>query len=297
MPPTPQPRGQLPVYLGVGVVLLLLGAVLGYQVRRPAHHTTITSSSKVNNEGEDLSVTGVSDSFDRPDDPSSLGTSPTGMMWRADAGTWGIVGGQAAPLVPAPGHSFAVVPLGNSDGAVQVQMAKVADGAGLVFRYQDPRNYWAVTAAPYYATWVVSRTVDARTQVVANTGLSATHDGTTLAVRMTGDVIDVAVEAGVRKTISDGALLHSSMVGLMVSGISSTAPRFDDFEMAAVASPPVSPPTDLGTSTTVPGDASTTTPTTQVVPDTTAVPAPSTAPRAPLTTNRTGGRRSLPPPG
>ena len=35
-------------------------------------------------------------------------------------------------------------------------MTLVEDGAGLVFRYQDPQNYWSVVADQGVGTWTVN---------------------------------------------------------------------------------------------------------------------------------------------
>jgi hypothetical protein len=88
------------------------------------------------------------DSFDRPDDALGLGAVPGGPQWEAAADTWGIAANQAYVVTPAAGRNIAVVELGQEEGAVQVRIPKMTAGAGIVFRYRDPSNYWAVFARP-----------------------------------------------------------------------------------------------------------------------------------------------------
>ena len=91
----------------------------------------------------------VIDTFDRPDSPNDLGVTGTGQPWESVSGTWG-VGDDRALSGGGSGDEplLAVVPEGTGDGLTEVTMIAVEEGAGLVFRYQDPENYWSVTANP-----------------------------------------------------------------------------------------------------------------------------------------------------
>jgi len=259
------------------VLLLLAGMFLGYRLNAGPG-----GGAQPNHEGEVLSVSGTADPFDRPDDPSSLGAVPEGPPWRAEAGTWGVVAGQAAVTTPAQGHSLAVVPLGGGDGTVQVRLAKVVNGAGIVFRYQDPLNYWAVVAVPYYATWAVSKTVGGHTSGMGSTGLSAVQDGTTVAVRLVGGTIDVAVEGQVRRTVADADLRRAPSVGMVApAGTGASDARFDDFHLALPGDRALPAPVAAESSTTKPSEV--TTPST-VAGVTSATTAPATPPVAPVVT-------------
>jgi hypothetical protein len=178
------------------------------------------------------------DSFDRPDDAQGLGAVPGGPQWEAAVGTWGIAASQAYVVAPAPGRNIAVVELGQEEGAVQVRVPKVAAGAGIVFRYRDPSNYWAVFAVPAYATWNIVKVVDGKSHAVANTGVSSLQDGVAVAVRTRADTIDVIVGTQVTKTITDATLREATKVGLTVEGDASGQARFDDVRAALPASQP-----------------------------------------------------------
>lgn len=185
--------------------------------------------------GEVIEVVGTLDSFERPNDAQSLGSIPNGPMWFADAGIWGISNGQAYVSGPDDGRNHAVIDLGEQDGAVRAQLNRVVNGAGLVFRYQSPFDYWAVVAVPAYATWAIVQVVDGEELVVDNTGLSPIADGTAVAVRMEGDSIDIAFNGRVAATIGVADPSEATRAGLTaqaIPGIDAAAARFDDFAVA-----------------------------------------------------------------
>ena len=71
------------------------------------------------------------------------------------SGTWGIGDDAALTSGGSTGDepNIAVVPQGTGDGLTEVTMTVVEEGAGLVFRYLDPENYWSVTANPGVGSW------------------------------------------------------------------------------------------------------------------------------------------------
>lgn len=192
-------------------------------------------------EGELVTITGTVDAFERPDSPASLGTVPGGPPWRAAVGTWGVVAAQAAATTPLAGRNVAVVDAGRSDVAVQVRVARVTNGAGVVFRYRDPGNFWAVVAAPGYATWAIVKVVAGKDRVVGNTGLSPVADGTAVGVRVQGDTIDVLVDGRVTTTFGDVAFKDATMAGLTAEGLDGGKARFDDFRVAQPGGQPLPP--------------------------------------------------------
>ncbi len=177
----------------------------------------------------DVGIFGTIDQFDRPNDPTSMGNFAPGRPWSEDAGTWGIVDGEAYLARSGEFRNHSVIGLGQGDGGAQVRLDKVVNGAGLVFRYVGPYNYWAVVAVPDVATWNVIKVVDGTQEVVGNTGQSPTADGTTVAVRMEGDTIDVIINGRIRKTIVDDFQAEAGKVGVTARGADSGDARFDDF--------------------------------------------------------------------
>lgn len=177
----------------------------------------------------DVGIFGTIDQFDRPDDPASMGDFAPGRPWSEDAGTWGIVDGEAYLSRSGEFRNHSVVGLGQGDGGAQVRLDKVVNGAGLVFRYVGPYNYWAVVAVPDVATWNIIKVVEGDQEVVGNTGQSPTADGTTVAVRMEGDTIDVIINGRIRKTVVDDFQAEAGKVGITARGAESGDARFDDF--------------------------------------------------------------------
>jgi hypothetical protein len=131
------------------------------------------------------------------------------------------------------GPNLAIAEIGHSDASLSVRVARVTNGAGLVFRYRDRDDYWAVVAVPGYGTWSVVRTVDGKKESVGSTGLSAVQDGTTIGVTTHGGTIEVLVNGNVTTVISDPALGDATMAGMTVDGSDAAQARFDDFSYAA----------------------------------------------------------------
>lgn len=177
----------------------------------------------------DVGIFGTIDQFDRPDSATSLGDFAPSRPWTSDAGTWGIDDGEAYLVETAEFRNHSVVGLGQGDGGAQVRLDSVVNGAGLVFRYVGPYNYWAIVAVPDVATWNIIKVVDGDQEVVGNTGQSPTIDGTTVAVRMQGDTIDLIVNGRVRKTVVDDFQANAGKVGITARGPDSGDARFDDF--------------------------------------------------------------------
>lgn len=73
----------------------------------------------------------VSDSFNRPDNATSLGTTDTGQVWSALAGTWGIDTNQA--YGPSGGDLLALLEAGASDVNITCDI-KHHDNNGVLFR-------------------------------------------------------------------------------------------------------------------------------------------------------------------
>jgi len=215
---------------GVLVALCAIGLAIGLALA-PGRSGSNSASTISPTTQAPLSVAGSLDTFSGPDNLFSL-DSPGEPSWMAVTGLWGITAGQAYVSAPTPGRDLTLIDLGRPNGAIQVTMPRMTQGAGLVFRYRDRANYWYVTAVPGYATWAVVKVTAGREQGVANTGLSPVQDGTTVAVAMRGDTIDVALNGTVRRSLTNPILAQAHLVGLTASGTSAAGARFDDFRAA-----------------------------------------------------------------
>jgi hypothetical protein len=105
-------------------------------------------------------------------------------------------------------------------------MAVVEPGAGLVFRYADPENFWAVTAAD--GEWAVLRATDGRVDVAGTIPMAPT-DGTTLSVSQTEQRLQIFVDGDVGLELLDRTHASQRRSGLITPADGSGAARFDRF--------------------------------------------------------------------
>jgi hypothetical protein len=183
-------------------------------------------------------VFGTLDEFDRADS-GELGAFTADRTWEPLTGRWGIRNGDAAVLESDEYRNHAAIGLGQSDGAVQVRVERLTAGAGVIFRYRGPSNYWAVVAAPNGGTWNLLRVEDTDAQVVGNTGLTPVSNSITVAARFTGEQIEVIINGIVRLTVQDDFLIDEGKVGMTVRGDDATEARFDDFVAALPGNRPL----------------------------------------------------------
>jgi len=181
-----------------------------------------------------ITIKGTNDPFGRSDDAKSLGAVPNGSKWVVQKGsTWGISGGQAYVSKPDANvlhRNIAIVGSGFANGQVQVTVARLTTTAGIVFRYSGECSYWALEAAPKYATWNLTKVDKCKATQIANTGYTAASDGVTVGVLLTDKTITVVVNGKAVKVIQNGALSQNpGNVGMTVSGPDSGTARFDDF--------------------------------------------------------------------
>src|SRR5689334_19306495 len=101
----------------------------------------------------------VSDNFNRPDNPTSLGTATTGQVWELVPTEGSVLPGDPFGISSSqafwnrdgsgePGDSFVVVETGSSNTRGQVRIMDVTAGGGLnlknqglVLRYVDATHY------------------------------------------------------------------------------------------------------------------------------------------------------------
>jgi hypothetical protein len=183
-------------------------------------------------------VFGTFDEFDRAD-ARQLGQFTADRTWEPVVGRWGVVDGDGYVVESDEFRNHAVVGLGQGDGAVQVRLDRLTAGAGLIFRFRGPGNYWAVVAAPNGGTWNLMRVENTEAEVVDNTGITPVTDGTTVAARFVGEEIEVIVNGVVVLTVQDDFLAEEGKVGLTVRGEDATEARFDDFVAALPGNRPL----------------------------------------------------------
>ena len=170
----------------------------------------------------------VADTFDRAD-ADSLGDSGTGQPWTEVSGRWGISDGRVEASGGAEeGPNLAVVAEGSGDGLTEVTMMTMEEGAGLVFRYLDPENYWSVTANPGVGSWSVTRVIDGDAELVSEVP-GPTDDETTVSVTQDDSVVRILLEGQEYLSLTDAALADQLQGGIIAPPNTNGQARWDRF--------------------------------------------------------------------
>jgi hypothetical protein len=228
--------------------VLAVGGVVLAVVTRPSSTTRTVSASGVPPRGPN---TAIYDRFDRADS-ATLGQAETGQAWKVVGAPFGVQDGQVfITKADSAKRTVAIIGLGTSNGSVQATMTKIAAGNGIVFRYHDAFNFWALTAAPTFATWNLQKVVDGITTKVGNVGTTATADGTVIRVRFQDDHIAVDVN-GVEQTVFvDNTFVNERTVGILGVAEDTRPARWDNF-VAAISRQASSSTTSPSTPTSAP---------------------------------------------
>lgn len=174
----------------------------------------------------------LSDTFDRSDDPESLGDTDTGEPWNAVAGTWGV---ESSRAVAAPGAepAFATVNGGPADRLTEASLMVVEPGAGITFRFQDADNHWSLTAAPSRGVWELRKVVRGESTLVAEAA-GPVADGTTVSVAQRGAELQVLLDGVEATRLSDPALQTRARSGLVAGADSTGLARWDRFYVGSM---------------------------------------------------------------
>lgn len=223
--PDDEPRGmrRSDILIGVGVlaVLLIVGVVF----------STVVGGDDDAGGGGAAVTSDATDDFNRPFNPTAVGVAATGDSWDAVSGTWGVDAAQLYVAVPAASNArnLVVLDMGSSDGQLSAVFARVRLGAGMVFWYESPDDFWVVLPATGFGTWIVQHLVDNEAVVNESLGLADSADGTSVSITLDGGSItgQVGEEEPVTIDVDDPGT--SSLVGFTAEGFGSTDARWDDF--------------------------------------------------------------------
>jgi hypothetical protein len=142
----------------------------------------------------------------------------SGRQWRAVAGTWVIYDGRLALDRADPRTNMLVTHAGSNNYTVIADTVVVGEGIGLLFRYSDPSNYWAITEVPGVATWSIVRVIDGAATQVASTG-PETCCGRHVAVSTGGDgSVAIILNGLLQLTFVDLALVGARGTGVIATG-------------------------------------------------------------------------------
>jgi hypothetical protein len=221
----------LKVAARVLIVLIIAAAAVVVATLATIGRAGRTAESTLVAPAATLELAAVFDDFEGVDG-EQLGTPVKGSAWVFYGNGWVVEGGESLVAIPDDGQpSLAVTPSGVSDGLVQVRLASVESGAGLVFRFRDLGNYWQLAASPESGTYVLTKVVDGVASVVGSTGLIGVENGTTIGVVLDGSRIRIVVDGIERAAFADPALRDADVVGMIST--SEPSARFDDFVSSA----------------------------------------------------------------
>jgi hypothetical protein len=179
----------------------------------------------------------VTDSFNRTDNPSSLGTADSGQVWSPLVGTWGISGNTAVLNAAPAGVKYAVVESGLSDATIQVDLGSETEQIlGVAFRVQDASNGLVCRIIPSSGRLQLSSFVAGTLTQIALQDYGG-EISCTLKVECVGTTIRCYVDDVLYITATDVTLFQTATKhGLYGNNASLTT--WDDFSVSARAEGP-----------------------------------------------------------
>jgi hypothetical protein len=177
---------------------------------------------------------GITDSFNRADNSSSLGTTDTGQAWSTFQGTWGI-GTNRAQAVTHADNDTAYVTTPSADMTISAKIAAVTGvtAPGLIARATAVNNYYMAQAqfnGGTNAFYLFKQVAGSYTQL----GMSAVVPvvGDTFAISAIGTSIRVIVNGSTLISVTDSTFSVGTKAGFRcgASGGGVTL-FFDDFSV------------------------------------------------------------------
>lgn len=167
--------------------------------------------------------------------PARATTVVDGVSWRAVKGSWNVSRNRTMVASPgALGFSMLVRDGGGSSTRLEVTMAQVVEGAGLVFGYRSPFDYWTLQRGGD-ADWQVVKVEGGKGEVVRAID-GPTSPGTTLAVAGTPDGgLAVSFDGKAAVTVRDAAIADRTLVGLIAAGPKAHTAVFGRLEVSDVS--------------------------------------------------------------
>lgn len=166
-------------------------------------------------------MTNVTDSFNRADNASSLGTADTGQTWTAlGTAVFGISSNQAYQS-GGGAQALAVVETGESDGTVQVTVAVTGD-AGFCFRSTNEGSNWMWNGQTLFSEEGAGNFNSHGAAASADTAgdvIAAVLAGDQITIKRNGTTILGPITSSYNQTVTK----H----GIRING--DTAVRFDNF--------------------------------------------------------------------
>lgn len=167
----------------------------------------------------------ITDSFNRANSSSTLGSADTGELWTAHAGTWGISSNRAYVAAASGGVDLATLNANTANGTVGVRLYGYYPFARLVFRFSDVNNYLYYTDAAGIHT--VRKVVGGTDSLVGTLAAFTYTDGDLIQVALNGSSIAVLATGVQRWSGTEAHNVTATRFGL---GNNNPSPMtWDDF--------------------------------------------------------------------
>lgn len=172
----------------------------------------------------------VLDTFNRTDNPTSLGSADTGQPWTVLAGTWGIIGNQAYESNGLDVLKFAVVDALTPNGIIDVEAVfRTGSEIGIIFRSSDVNNFLLAYVTLTGLTLV--KKVSGTTTSLGSYGFTpANGQSFTIRVNANGSAIKVSLDTIERISVSESTSSTITKHGMYKFGAPTTN-RFDNFRI------------------------------------------------------------------
>lgn len=168
----------------------------------------------------------VSDTFDRADSSSSMGTADTGQVWVALQHTWGIDTNRAYDT-SASSDGTCYVESSNADCTIQVTLTTFGSKAGFTFRVQDLNNHYIIRMQSGTNDVVCFRRQGGTYNAQGNNSITAPANNDVIKMVLRGS-LGLFYQNGVLKlAFSNSTFSTETKHGLHT--LSDGTSRFDDF--------------------------------------------------------------------
>lgn len=173
----------------------------------------------------------ITDSFNRADSTSSVGTTDTGQAWSTLSGTCGISSNEFYASAVTGAQACAVIDSGITDVRVKVTPTVFSSNRyiGVVGRCVDDSNYY-LAQADTASSSLYKKVAGAFTQL-GGFGAAAVA-GDVLELRCVGTTISLYLNGSSLISVTDSSLTTGTKCGIRI-GSSATVPRCDTFAVEA----------------------------------------------------------------
>lgn len=213
-------------------------------VRNAAFHitntTTTPTSGSCTGHGGEAPVTPpstpqvvITDSFDRANSETTLGSTETGQAWQPLVGTWGITNNTAYVAGANGVGNIAVVETGRANGSSRVDVTLVSSNffARSVVRASDANNYWSLNVnvlSGSVTSFNISKTV-AGSQTIVVSDIPAVQPPFTLRTVTNGESLTFFINDIQVGQVTDSFNSNATLYGIAARGNVSLRPNFNNF--------------------------------------------------------------------